>query len=184
MPDPSDDIVTPRLVLRLMRGDAVEAALAGDLRRVEALLGVTVPADLLAHPSSLTFAKARLDEDPAYQPWSARALILPGEQRMIGHIRFHTRPDPDYLHGYARNAVEFGYAVFSEYRRRGYALEAAGAVMDWARAMFGIRRFVASISPDNAASLALVAGLGFVRVGQQVDEVDGVEDVFLREVKV
>lgn len=181
MPSPLDDIVTPRLVLRLMRGAAVDAVLAGDVQRAEALLGVAVPADLLAEPTSLVFAKARLDEDPAYQPWSTRAMILPGERRMVGHIRFHTRPDPDCLHFYARDAVEFGYRVFAEYRRRGYAREAAGAVMDWAGSSFGIRRFIVSISWDNAPSLALAARLGFVRVGQQVDEVDGIEDVFLRE---
>ena len=37
---------------------------------------------------------------------------------MVGHVRFHSRPDPDYLRPYAPNAVEFGYVVFTAYRRR------------------------------------------------------------------
>jgi RimJ/RimL family protein N-acetyltransferase len=36
----------------------------------------------------------------------------------------------------------------------------------------------ASISPDNEASLATVAGFGFTRVGEQWDEEDGRELLF------
>ena len=181
MPSRPDDIATPRLVLRLFPPAAVEAGVAGDLAEVAALLGVAVVDGLLEMASGLAFARARLAEDPAYQPWSMRAIVLRAERRMVGGIRFHTRPDPEYLHGIARGAVELGYGVFPAYRGRGYAQEAARAVMGWARAAHGVTRFVASISPGNAASLAVVARLGFVRVGEQIDEIDGIEHVFLRE---
>ncbi len=181
MPAPPDDIPTPRLVLRLFPPAAVEGGLAGDLARVGALLGVAVADDLAELASGLAFARARLAEDPAYQPWSMRAIVLRAERRMVGGIRFHTRPDPEDLHGYARGAVELGYGVFPAYRGRGYAQEAAQAVMGWARAAHGVRNFVASVSPGNAASLAVVARLGFVRVGEQIDDIDGIEHVFLRE---
>jgi L-amino acid N-acyltransferase YncA len=42
----------------------------------------------------------------------------------------------------------------------------------------GITRFLASISPDNQASLNLTAGFGFRQVGEQMDEIDGLELVF------
>jgi RimJ/RimL family protein N-acetyltransferase len=51
-------------------------------------------------------------------------------------------------------------------------------MFDWAHATFGIGRFIASISPTNAASLALAAQLGFEQVGEQMDEIDGLEYVF------
>jgi RimJ/RimL family protein N-acetyltransferase len=111
-----------------------------------------------------------------------RAIIEPERATMAGHIRFHTRPDPEYLREYARDAVEFGYTVFTPYRRRGYATEAARAVMQWAQASFGVRHFVASVAPGNAPSLGVVARLGFSRVGTQIDEIDGEEHVFLRTV--
>ncbi len=184
MPAALADIVTPRLVLRLMGREGVEACLAGDLARAEQLLGARIPNVLLDYPSSLGFAKVRLDEDPQYQPWSFRAIILPDDRTMVGHIRFHSRPDPDDLQAYARDAVEFGYRVFPEYRRRGYAAEASDAVMNWARAMFGVRKFIVTVSPDNKPSQAVIARFGFVRIGQQMDEIDGIEDVYLREVAV
>jgi len=179
---PSDDIVTPRLLLRLMEGDVVDACLAGDLARAGKSLGVAIPGELLDKPSGLQFAQTRLTEDPLYRPWSMRAIILPDAIKMVGHVRFHSRPDPDDLHPYARSAVELGYQVFPAYRRRGYASEAVGAAMHWAQAAFGIHRFVASVAPDNKPSLALIGRFGFAKVGRQVDEVDGIEDVYLREV--
>jgi RimJ/RimL family protein N-acetyltransferase len=100
---------------------------------------------------------------------------------MVGQVRFHSRPDPEYLHPFARSAVEFGYYVFPIYRWRGYAAEAAGAAMNWAQAAFGVSRFIASVSPDNTASLAVIARFGFMKIGRHMDEIDGVEDIYLRE---
>ncbi len=175
------DILSPRLILRLMTGDIVNACLAPDLPRAEALLGAHIPPELLDHAASLHWAKTRLDEDPAYQPWSARALIFPAIQTMIGHLRFHARPDAPDLHPYARNAVEFGYTVLPAHRRHGYATEAAAAAMRWATATAGVTAFILTIAPHNTPSLALATRLGFRRVGRQIDEIDGIEAVYLRE---
>jgi len=177
--NPLDDIRTPRLVLRLMGEAVTDACLAGDLARAQRLLGAAIPDEVLQRTSGLQFNRRRLAEDALYRPWSMRALILPGDATMVGHIRFHSRADPEDLHPYARDAVEFGYQVFTAYRRRGYAGEAARAVMAWARESFGVRRFVASVAPDNEPSLRVIARLGFAQVGSHVDEVDGVEHVFL-----
>ena len=68
--------------------------------------------------------------------------------------------------------------MFTPWRRQGYATEAAKAAMRWAIEHHGVRRFVASVRPDNLPSQRVVAKLGFRKVGQQDDEVDGVEDVF------
>src|SRR4029450_826414 len=101
---------------------------------------------------------------------------------MVGHIRFNSRPGPDYLRPYAEKAVEFGYGVFAAHRRRGYAGEAIDGVMRWAHDEHGIRRFIVTISPHNVASLRLADRFGFRKIRHTVDEVDGVEDIYLREV--
>lgn len=179
-PLPTDDIVTPRLLLRLMDGAVLSACLAQNIPQVEQALGVKVPDELLDHPSSFQFGLNQLNTDPLYLSWSSRAIILPNENRMIGHIRFHSRPDPDYLQTYARNAVEFGYRISSGDRGKGYASEAAEAIMDWAQGTHGISHFVLSISPDNLPSLKLAHKFGFTKVGEEMDEIDGMEHVFMR----
>ena len=50
--------------------------------------------------------------------------------------------------------------------------------MRWAAEQPDVTCFVLSISPENAASLALAQKLGFVRIGEQMDEVDGLEWIF------
>ena len=47
----------------------------------------------------------------------------------------------------------------------------------WA-AEHGARVLRASISPDNEPSLALIDKAGFVEVGSQMDEIDGLELIF------
>lgn len=175
----TDDIETPRLLLRLLSPVALRAGLLGDLATVERSLGATVPTDLLDDLGALAFSQAQLEVDPGYLPWSARAMVLRESMSMIGRIRFHTRPDPDYLHIHARNAVEFGYDVFASHRRKGYAAEALAGTMSWAKATHGIGRFVLSISPANIPSRNLALKFGFVKVGAHDDPVDGTEDVYL-----
>ncbi|MBI3513954.1 MAG: GNAT family N-acetyltransferase [Proteobacteria bacterium] len=177
------DIETTRLTLRLLAPEAMEAALSGDLAALEDGLGAEVPPDLLHDPAVLRFALAELAADADYLSWSARAIVLKDPRRMIGHVRFHSRPDPDYLHRYARKAVEFGYVVFAAYRRQGYAREALASLMQWAHEAHGVDRFVASVSPDNLPSQRLIAAFDFKRVGEHSDAVDGVEHVYLRDLR-
>lgn len=62
--------------------------------------------------------------------------------------------------------VDLGYAFLPGGRGEGFATEAAGAVVDYARRRFGIRRLAAIVSPDNAASIRVLERLGFARAGQ------------------
>jgi ribosomal-protein-alanine N-acetyltransferase len=56
--------------------------------------------------------------------------------------------------------VDIGFAFMPDFRRKGYAREAATAVMVHARSAFGLRRLVAITSPDNEASIRLLERLG------------------------
>jgi len=103
------------------------------------------------------FARQALAADPEYGPWSVRLLLLKPSLEPIGHVRFHARPHD--------GAVEFGYVVFTPWRRQGYATEAAQGAMRWAAEHHGVRRFVVSVSPDNLASQRVMtkAGLAYER---------------------
>ena len=56
--------------------------------------------------------------------------------------------------------VDIGFAFLPAFRGKGYAREAAAAVMEHARSAFGLRRLVAITSPGNEASIRLLEKLG------------------------
>jgi RimJ/RimL family protein N-acetyltransferase len=56
--------------------------------------------------------------------------------------------------------VDIGFAYLPEYRGKGYAHEAAFAVMAHARRDYSIRRLVAITAPKNEKSIRLLARLG------------------------
>jgi ribosomal-protein-alanine N-acetyltransferase len=152
----------------------IQALARRDFPAAELLIGASVPpwlADELG--GALDIWVNRLTRDPAAAPWMARAMVLaePGGRRVIGSIGFHGPPD-------AAGRLEVGYSVDPPHRRQGFAREAVRAMFDWAHEHHGIRHFLASISPDNGPSLALARGFGFIKVGEQMDEIDGLEYVF------
>jgi RimJ/RimL family protein N-acetyltransferase len=175
-------ISSARLELVAMSAAFHAASLSRDRRAMEALLGARVPADWPEERFGQLFL-TKLREDPKLAPWLARALVLRSEGRMIGHAGFHSAPAPQDLAEYLPGSIELGYTVFASERRRGYAREAVAALMEFARREHAsLTGFVASISPDNEPSLALVRGFGFARIGEYDDSEDGIEHVYaLRE---
>jgi RimJ/RimL family protein N-acetyltransferase len=62
--------------------------------------------------------------------------------------------------------VDVGYAFLPQYWSKGYASEAASAVLDYARNTLGIRRVLGITTPDNASSIRVLerVGLKFERM--------------------
>lgn len=56
--------------------------------------------------------------------------------------------------------VDVGFAFLPRYWSKGYALEAASAVMAYGRESLGLKRIVAVVSPGNDASIRLLLKLG------------------------
>jgi RimJ/RimL family protein N-acetyltransferase len=166
-------IVAERLDLVSMSPAFMHASLDGDLALAASLIGASVPSDWPGRTGrTMRWRLAQLDADPTELPWLLRAMVLRQPERdVIGHIGFHDPPN-------ARGAVEVGYTVELGYRRQGFAFEAVQALFGWATSEHGIHRFVASVAPDNVASLALARKLGFIQTGSQMDEEDGLELVF------
>jgi RimJ/RimL family protein N-acetyltransferase len=58
--------------------------------------------------------------------------------------------------------VDLGFALLPRHRGRGYAQEAASAVLDYGKKTFGIKRIVAITSPDNLHSIRVLESIGFI----------------------
>ena len=179
MPDAFSDSVepirTPRLTLESMTVPFMQALARGDVRRAEREMGASVPPDMPEDLRNfLVFRLRQLEKEPSAREWLGRVMVLTteeGDRRIIGSIGFHGPPD-------AEGRVEVGYRVEQEYRRQGYAREAIEALFDWAHRTHGVTRFLASIDPNNEPSLRLAQGFGYEKIGEQMDEIDGLEYVF------
>lgn len=174
-------IHSERLNLISMTAEFLEASLNRDVQAVTQWLGSTPPDEWLQTQDWPQMRLQQLRADPVLQPWLLRAVILRATGEMIGHVGFHTAPNPDYLQPYAPGGVEMGYTIYPAFRQQGYATEAVAALMAWATQEHRVSRFVLSISPRNLPSRRIAAHFGFRKVGSHVDEIDGPEDIFLLE---
>ena len=180
MSAPGETIRSARLDLIPFTREFLRASLDGDLAEAERLLGAILPKVWPDYPTTCLLRLNQLETDPSILPWLMRGMVLRSTNRVVGHIGFHDAPGAAHLRELSPGGAEFGYTVFGEYRRQGFAEEAAVALMHWARTEHSVTRFVVSISPENAPSLALAAKLRFRLIGSQMDEIDGPEDVFER----
>lgn len=158
-----------RLDLPLMEPDLLDALIGERRAAIDAIAGYDIPA---AFPDAdqrefLRIRRAQLSADPARYPWSLRAIVLRAEHRMVGYVNFHGAPGINDTN--TDQAVELGWTVFASDRKHGYATETAIALMAWANEAHGIRHFISSTTPDNAASLRVHEKLGFARTGEFID---------------
>lgn len=76
------------------------------------------------------------------------------DDTVIGDVRFEPSPR-------AAREFELGYAIARSRRRQGYAVEAAGAVVDWLFADGGAECVIAGCDKANVASVRTLRRLGF-----------------------
>jgi ribosomal-protein-alanine N-acetyltransferase len=169
-----DELGSERLRLISMTPAFIQAVLDGKRAGAGGLLDVIVPDEWPDEDVRYLhlWLKDMIDA-PQFAKWRARVIVHAGsEPHMIGHAGFHGPPDESGM-------VEMGYTIFPKFRRRGLASEAAQRLIDFAKEN-GAARIRASVSPDNAPSLAMMKKLGLVQIGEQMDEIDGLELVFER----
>jgi [ribosomal protein S5]-alanine N-acetyltransferase len=168
----------PAVRLPLLDAATLQALIDQDLDGARAAAGgIPLPEDFLADTWLWTLRLGQMLGEPAEAPWLVRAIVAldgPGAGQVVGHAGFHGKPD-------ARGMVEVGYRVVPAHRRNGYAQAALAELLGYA-ADHGVKVARASISPGNERSLRIAAAFGFVEVGEQMDEIDGRELVFERQV--
>jgi RimJ/RimL family protein N-acetyltransferase len=110
-------------------------------------------------------AQAARTGDRTLSPW---AVVLRDEGVVAGFCGFFVRPV---------KGITMGYAIVPRYRGRGFATEAAAAVLDWAQ-----RHSVdvyASIRPPNPASARVLEKIG-LRLADSYRDEDGQRDIYRR----
>lgn len=173
MENPEQTRDNPSIRLVRLSPAVMQALVDGDQMAAAERSGIAIT-DYLAGEECGWLWRIRLEqvaEDPGCARWVARAVVSEPDGTVVGVAGFHGPPD-------GSGMVEVGYRVDPAHRRRGYARAILTELLRWAAAEPDVRTVRASIRPDNAASLATIAGFGFARVGEQWDEIDGLETLF------
>lgn len=155
-------IESARLRLIVLLPQEMEALIGGDTARASQLTGATFPAgwpEAIDVREGLPWHMMHLMADPAQQAWRVRVIVERDTNLVVGGISLKGPPD-------TLGDVEIGWGVNADRRRRGYAFEAAVAVMRWAAGQPGVRQFSATIPKDNVASQALARKLGMRSGGE------------------
>lgn len=86
-------------------------------------------------------------------------MIERDDGRVIGDVGFHGPPDE-------AGTIEIGYSVVPTRQGRGYAAEAARALVRWALSQPSVLCVVAGCDPHNLPSVRTLERVGFYRTGE------------------
>jgi ribosomal-protein-alanine N-acetyltransferase len=153
------DLATERLRLR--------APLPGDALALLDLIGDPEVTKYINVATITTLAEAqavlaRLDQRYAARDMIRWAIELVEPNEMIGTVgllRF------DFEHRHA----ELGYDIARRWWGRGFAAEAAGAVIRYGFSILGLHRIEAGVLAENNASVRVLEKLGFIEEGTRRD---------------
>ena len=104
----------------------------------------------------LDLYEPRLRSDPTlvgFGPW-----VVIREREVVGSAGFLGPPNES-------GEVELGYGIREEHRNRGFATEAARALLAWALAQPGVERVVARSEPANRPSTRVLEKSGLLGAG-------------------
>lgn len=85
------------------------------------------------------------------------AIVLREQSQVIGHLVFHPY--------FGEHTYEIGWVLNPAYYRKGYASEAAQALLDYGFTKMKLHRIIATCQPENIASYRVMEKIGMRREG-------------------
>ena len=156
--------ISPQGIIDLLENKDDTAAVAGR--------SITNPHLVLVENSGpLAWRVPQVKENPAVNKWFVRFIVLSSSHEIIGSTSFHGAPD-------ANGMMEIGLGIEEQYRGQGYAKEALAGMWRWVSAFPEVKTLRYTVSPDNLSSIAVINYFGFDYMGQQMDEIDGPENIY------
>lgn len=126
---------------------------------------------LIAESGPLAWRVPQVKSDPTTNKWFVRFIVENSSRIIVGSTSFHGKPDNDGI-------IEIGLGIEEPYRNQGYAKEALLGMWKWVCRYPEVKTLRYTVSPDNLASVAVINHFGFTYQGQQLDEIDGPENIY------
>jgi RimJ/RimL family protein N-acetyltransferase len=119
----------------------------------------------------LAWRVPQVKENESVNRWFVRWIVLKESREIIGSTSFHGAPDTDGM-------IEIGLGIEEQYQGVGYAKEVLIAMWKWACTHPEVCTLRYTVSPNNLPSIAVINHFGFDFMGQQLDEIDGPENIY------
>lgn len=131
---------------------------------------------LMDESGPLAWRVPQVKVDPALNKWFVRWIVLKASGEIIGSTSFHGAPD-------SSGMIEVGLGIYKKFHNHGYAREALRGFWLWALQFPEVRILRYTVSPTNLPSIRVINSFGFEYKGEQMDEIDGPENIYemLRE---
>lgn len=110
-------------------------------------------------------------ENESNNKWLFRNIYFKGTEEKVGQMSFHLPPNEVGM-------IEVGLDVEEAHRNKGVATEALTTLWLWACQQPEVKILRYTVSDQNLPSMRIILKFGFTHVGQQIDEVDGPEEIF------
>ncbi len=127
--------------------------------------------NLITSPGPLAWRVPQVKENPDTNKWFVRFIVLADSREIIGSTSFHGAPD-------ASGMIEIGLGIEDAFQGQGFAKEALTGMWLWACEFPEVKTLRYTVSPDNLASIKVIEYFGFKFMGQQLDEIDGPENIY------
>jgi RimJ/RimL family protein N-acetyltransferase len=137
----------------------IRALISGDTEHASQLAGVLFPTSWPEENEAregLPWHLKELEANAEHRSWRIRVVVERVTGMVVGSVNLKGPPDE-------QGDVEIGWGIAHDRRGRGYAFEAALAVMNWAISQPGVTSVSAAIAEDNFVSQHLAARLGLAR---------------------
>ena len=130
------------------------------------MLNVTVLDGWPGFPETIPHVYESLKSDPSALEWGYRLFVHTKDSALIGEGGYKGAPDKEGM-------VEIGYAIVPEYRRRGFASEAARGLASHAFSHPEVNLVQAHTLKDGTASIGVLKKLGMKYAGTAHDPEEG-----------
>ena len=126
---------------------------------------------LIDNSGPLGWRVPQVKVDPSVNKWFVRFIVLKETQQVIGSTSFHGVPDSEGM-------MEIGLGIEEAFQGNGYAKEALTGMWSWVCGFPEVKTLRYTVSPENLPSIAVINYFGFEYKGQQIDEIDGPENIY------
>ena len=123
------------------------------------------------NPNPLEYRAPKIAANREWAKYLLRVAVLRDNPIIIASAGFHAAPD-------ATGMVEIGFGVDKAYQNLGYGQEVLNSMWSWIIDDPQVKTLRYTVSPENKVSQHIIKKLGFKLVGEQIDEKDGLEQIY------